>query len=55
MKNITSSEVTEHGVGQVGYAVMELARCEGLDAHKRAMELRMEKLGLIEKKGATTS
>jgi len=55
MKNITSSEVSEHGVGQVGYAVMELARCEGLDAHKRAMELRMEKLGLIEKKGPTTS
>ncbi|EXJ87161.1 histidinol dehydrogenase [Capronia epimyces CBS 606.96] len=53
MKNITSSEVTEQGVGQVGYAVMELARCEGLDAHRRAMELRMEKLGLVEKRTAT--
>jgi phosphoribosyl-ATP pyrophosphohydrolase/phosphoribosyl-AMP cyclohydrolase/histidinol dehydrogenase len=50
MKNITSSEVTEQGVGEVGYAVMELARCEGLDAHRRAMELRLEKLGLVEKK-----
>ncbi|KAL6241503.1 trifunctional histidinol dehydrogenase [Rhinocladiella similis] len=50
MKNITSSEVSEQGVGQVGYAVVELARCEGLDAHKRAMELRMEKLGLMEKR-----
>lgn len=53
MKNITSSEVTEQGVGEVGYAVMELARCEGLDAHRRAMELRLEKLGLVERKGVT--
>ncbi|KIX04483.1 histidinol dehydrogenase [Rhinocladiella mackenziei CBS 650.93] len=54
MKNITSSEVTEQGVGQVGYAVMELARCEGLDAHRRAMEIRMEKLGLVGKKNTMT-
>ncbi|KAG9783101.1 histidine biosynthesis trifunctional protein, partial [Aureobasidium melanogenum] len=52
MKNITSSEVNEKGVGEVGYAVMELARCEGLDAHRRAMELRMEKLGLVERRSA---
>lgn len=51
MKHITSSEVTEQGVGEVGFAVMELARCEGLDAHRRAMELRLEKLGLVQKKG----
>ncbi|OCT50083.1 Histidine biosynthesis trifunctional protein [Cladophialophora carrionii] len=50
MKHITSSEVTEQGVGEVGYAVMELARCEGLDAHRRAMELRLEKLGLVPRK-----
>lgn len=47
MKHITSSEVTEQGVGSVGSAVVELARVEGLDAHKRAMELRMEALGLM--------
>lgn len=52
MKNITSSEVTEQGVGEVGFAVMELARVEGLDAHRRAMELRMERLGLVEKRSA---
>ncbi|KAJ4520106.1 trifunctional histidinol dehydrogenase [Exophiala dermatitidis] len=52
MKNITSSEVNEKGVGEVGYAVMELARCEGLDAHRRAMELRMEKLGLVKRRSA---
>jgi len=46
MKHITSSEVTEQGVREVGSAVCELARVEGLDAHKRAMEIRMEKLGI---------
>ncbi|KAK5951498.1 trifunctional histidinol dehydrogenase [Knufia fluminis] len=50
MKHITSSAVTEEGVKSVGRAVVELARCEGLDAHKRAMELRMEALGLLEPK-----
>jgi phosphoribosyl-ATP pyrophosphohydrolase / phosphoribosyl-AMP cyclohydrolase / histidinol dehydrogenase len=50
MKHITSSEVTEQGVGEVGFAVMELARCEGLDAHRRAMEIRLEKLGLVPKR-----
>ena len=50
MKHITSSEVTEEGVRNVGGAVVELARVEGLDAHRRAMELRMEKLGIIDKK-----
>jgi phosphoribosyl-ATP pyrophosphohydrolase/phosphoribosyl-AMP cyclohydrolase/histidinol dehydrogenase len=54
MKHITSSEVTEQGVGEVGYAVMELARCEGLDAHRRAMEIRLEKLGLVPKKTTKT-
>lgn len=48
MKHITSSEVTEEGVKSVGSAVVELARCEGLDAHKRAMELRMEALGVLQ-------
>ncbi|ETN43030.1 histidinol dehydrogenase [Cyphellophora europaea CBS 101466] len=49
MKHITSSEVSEEGVASVGSAVVELARVEGLEAHKRAMELRMEVLGLREK------
>ncbi|RMZ78361.1 hypothetical protein DV738_g3841, partial [Chaetothyriales sp. CBS 135597] len=47
MKHITSSEVNEEGVGHVGPAVVEMARCEGLDAHQRAMEMRMEHLGMI--------
>ena len=48
MKHITSSAVSQEGVKHIGAAVVELARVEGLDAHKRAMELRMEALGLIE-------
>ena len=53
-KHITSSAVTEEGVKSVGPAVCELARVEGLDAHKRAMELRMEVLGLLEPKTKKT-
>lgn len=45
MKHITSSEVTEEGVKNVGPAVVELARVEGLEAHRRAMIMRMEKVG----------
>ena len=49
MKHITSSEVNEEGIGNVGAAVCELANVEGLEAHKRAMDLRMEVLGLKER------
>jgi phosphoribosyl-ATP pyrophosphohydrolase/phosphoribosyl-AMP cyclohydrolase/histidinol dehydrogenase len=45
MKHITSSEVTEEGVVKVGPAVVEMARVEGLEAHRRAMVLRMEGVG----------
>jgi phosphoribosyl-ATP pyrophosphohydrolase / phosphoribosyl-AMP cyclohydrolase / histidinol dehydrogenase len=45
MKHITSSEVTEQGVTEVGPAVVEMARVEGLEAHRRAMVLRMERVG----------
>jgi phosphoribosyl-ATP pyrophosphohydrolase / phosphoribosyl-AMP cyclohydrolase / histidinol dehydrogenase len=48
MKHITSSEVSENGVGEVGPAVVEMARVEGLEAHRRAMVLRMERVGLGE-------
>jgi phosphoribosyl-ATP pyrophosphohydrolase/phosphoribosyl-AMP cyclohydrolase/histidinol dehydrogenase len=46
MKHITSSEVSEEGVKNVGPAVVGMARCEELIAHSRAMELRMEKVGM---------
>ena len=44
MKHITSSHLTEEGLRNVGSAVMELARVEGLEAHRRAVEIRLESL-----------
>lgn len=44
MKHVTSSELTEEGLKRVGGAVMELARVEGLEAHRRAVEIRLESL-----------
>ena len=46
MKHITSSEVSEEGVRNVGSAVVEMARVEGLDAHLRAMKIRMDSVGM---------
>jgi phosphoribosyl-ATP pyrophosphohydrolase / phosphoribosyl-AMP cyclohydrolase / histidinol dehydrogenase len=44
VKHVTSSELTEEGLRGVGPAVMQLARVEGLEAHRRAVELRLETL-----------
>ncbi|KAI5959378.1 HIS4 [Candida pseudojiufengensis] len=46
-KFITSQDVTEQGLKSIGKAVMTLANVEGLEAHRRAVEIRMEKLGLL--------
>lgn len=46
-KFITSQDVSKEGLKSIGKAVMALARVEGLEAHRRAVEVRMEKLGLI--------
>ncbi|KAI5955378.1 HIS4 [Candida jiufengensis] len=46
-KFITSQDVTEQGLKSIGKAVMTLAEVEGLEAHRRAVEIRMEKLGLL--------
>ena len=43
-KHITSSNLTKEGLKNVGQAVMTLAEVEGLDAHKRAVSLRLEYL-----------
>ena len=43
-KHITSSNLTQDGLKNVGGAVMELARCEGLEAHRRAVEIRLESM-----------
>ncbi|CAI5759647.1 unnamed protein product [Candida verbasci] len=46
-KFITAQDVTEEGLKSIGKAVMTLANVEGLEAHRRAVEIRMEKLNLL--------
>ncbi|KAI7115350.1 Histidine biosynthesis trifunctional [Hortaea werneckii] len=41
IKHITSSNLTAEGLKNVGKAVMQLAGVEALDAHKRAVEIRL--------------
>ena len=50
-KHITSSELTREGLRNVGGAVMALAEVEGLQAHKRAVSLRLEYLDGEEGRG----
>ncbi|CAD0047252.1 unnamed protein product [Aureobasidium pullulans] len=42
VKHITSSNLTAQGLRNVGKAVMQLAKVEQLEAHRRAVEIRME-------------
>ncbi|KAH7320160.1 histidinol dehydrogenase [Stachybotrys elegans] len=44
MKHITSSNLTAEGLRNVGSAVMQLAKVEELEAHRRAVELRINYL-----------
>ncbi|OBA23684.1 histidine biosynthesis trifunctional-protein [Metschnikowia bicuspidata var. bicuspidata NRRL YB-4993] len=46
-KHITSQNVTKEGLVSIGKAVMTLAAVEGLEAHRNAVHVRMEKLGLL--------
>lgn len=46
-KFITSQMVTEVGLKNIGKAVMTLAEVEGLEAHRNAIQVRMDKLGLL--------
>lgn len=49
VKHITSANLTAQGLKNVGKAVMQLATVEQLDAHKRAVSIRlehMEKMGV---------
>lgn len=45
-KFITSQNVTKEGLRSIGQAVMTLAAVEGLEAHRNAVQVRMDKLGL---------
>ncbi|KAJ0342666.1 hypothetical protein COL922a_000943 [Colletotrichum nupharicola] len=42
VKHITSSNLTAEGLRNVGDAVMQLAKTEALEAHRRAVEIRIE-------------
>nr|OQO15635.1 Histidine biosynthesis trifunctional protein [Rachicladosporium sp. CCFEE 5018] len=42
VKHITSSHLTAQGLRNVGGAVMQLAKVEELEAHRRAVEIRLE-------------
>jgi phosphoribosyl-ATP pyrophosphohydrolase / phosphoribosyl-AMP cyclohydrolase / histidinol dehydrogenase len=42
VKHLTSSELTEEGLRNVGGAVMQLAKVEELEAHRRAVEIRLD-------------
>lgn len=41
-KSITSSNLTAQGLRNVGGAVMQLAKVEELEAHRRAVEIRLK-------------
>lgn len=41
-KHITSSNLTAEGLRNVGSAVMQLAKVEELEAHRRAVEIRIK-------------
>jgi phosphoribosyl-ATP pyrophosphohydrolase/phosphoribosyl-AMP cyclohydrolase/histidinol dehydrogenase len=42
VKHITSSNLTAEGLRNVGQAVMQLAKVEELEAHRRAVSIRLE-------------
>lgn len=46
-KHITSSNLTKQGLRNVGNAVMQLAKVEQLDAHRRAVSIRLEQMDRI--------
>lgn len=48
-KFITSQNVTPDGLVKIGKAVMCVAKVEGLDGHRNAVKIRMNKLGLLPK------
>lgn len=46
-KFITSQHLTPEGLKSIGKATMDLAAVEGLDGHRNAVKIRMEKLGYL--------
>lgn len=50
VKHITSSNLTAEGLRNVGGAVMQLAKVEELDAHLRAVRIRLEHMDRSEER-----
>ena len=50
MQKITFQKVTQQGIRNIGPCAMTLAGAEGLDAHKRAVEIRLEAISREEEK-----
>lgn len=46
-KFVTSQALTPQGLKEIGFAVMALAKVEGLDGHRNAVKIRMQKLGYL--------
>ena len=44
VKHITSSNLTAEGLKNVGTAVMQLAKVEELEAHRRAVSIRIDQM-----------
>lgn len=42
VKHITSANLTAEGLRNVGQAVMQLAKVEELEAHRRAVSIRID-------------
>ncbi len=46
VKKITVQSISEEGLKNIGSTIMEMAAAESLDAHKRAVEIRLSELGV---------
>ena len=46
-KHITSSNLTQEGLKNVSGAVMQLAKVEELEAHRRAVSIRLEHMAKL--------
>ena len=46
-KNITSQSLTKEGLAGFGKHVIDLAQCEGLEAHAHAVRIRLQRMGAM--------
>ncbi len=53
VKKITFQQLTEQGLRHIGPAVQQMAKAEGLEAHQRAIQIRLESLHNIQQLPST--